>query len=173
MKDNFYIRIATTDDALKCAEIHIKSWEFAYGRYIDAEVIGKRAKGRNEMWLRLLEENVNSHYVAVYNNTIIGIISLGFPREEDLSESTFELSGLYIDPDYIGRGFGTMAMRWIQSEIFSRGYTAVSLWVFDKNKRAQKFYKKFGFEKDWARKDTNISGVTAERYICTSIKNYI
>ena len=84
---------------------------------------------------------VNSHYVAVLNDTIIGIISLGSPREEDLSESTYELSALYIDPDYIGRGFGTIAMRWIQSEIFSRGYTAVSLWVFDKNKRAQKFYK--------------------------------
>lgn len=162
---SFYIRSAVPADAAKCADIHMRSWIFAYKDFIPMDIIESHNARRPVMWNELLVNSEDIHYVAVLDNIIIGIITINPPYEGDLPETACELSGLYLDPDYVGKGYGRFSMDWIKQEIFSRGYNMISLWVFDKNIRAKVFYEKCGFRPDGKRSESGIDGLLKERYI--------
>lgn len=162
---NFYIRPAVPGDAEKCADIHIRSWEFAYGDFIPKHVLAERAARRPSQWERLLNECQDIHYVAVYNDKIIGIITIDPPRDEDLSEDFYELSGLYLDPTYIGKGLGKLTMDWIKNEISQRGHKHISLWVLANNARAKRFYEKSGFKADGSVQESGIGETMSQRFV--------
>ena len=162
---SFNIRAAAPADAAKCADIHMRSWVFAYKDIVPMDIIESHNVRRPAMWQELLANNEDIHYVAVLDDIIIGIITINPPYENDLPETVYELSGLYLDPDYVGKGFGRLSMDWIKSEIFSRGYKMISLWVLDKNIRAKSFYEKYGFKPDGKRSESGIGDILKERYI--------
>ena len=58
-------------------------------------------------------------------------------RDKDMPDTVFELSGLYLGPDYIGKGYGKLTMDRIKREISARGYNTISLWVLDQNDRVK------------------------------------
>lgn len=51
------------------------------------------------------------------------------------------LDHLYIDPEYLGRGYGSMLLRHVQ-RLQPHG---VRLWVFQKNVGARRFYEHYDF----------------------------
>lgn len=159
------IREAVPADAAKCADIHMKSWVFAYQDCVPMEIIKERNAKRPAMWKELLENNKGSQYVVTEEGRIIGIVGINPPRDEDLPEDVYELGGLYMDPGFVGKGAGKFAMDWVKKEIASRGYRAVSLWVLDKNVRAKAFYERNGFRWDGTQKDSGLGEHKIERYI--------
>ena len=163
----FQIRAAMPSDAAKCAEIHMRSWVFAYSDCVPMDIIEKRNASRPAKWSKLLADSKDIHYIATCDDVIIGIITINPPYDADLSESVYELSGLYLDPDYIGKGFGKLMVDWVKSEISSRGYTTISLWVLDKNYRAKSFYEKCGFKPDGMCKESGLGDTMEERYLFT------
>ena len=163
---SFQIRAAVPEDAAKCADIHMRSWVFAYSDCVPMDVIENRNVHRPAMWIRLLETSKNIHYVAVYDSIIVGFITINPAGDSDLPGSVYELSGLYLDPDYVGKGFGRLAMDWVKGEIASRGYETVSVWVLDKNYRAKAFYEKCGFKPYGACKESGLGDTLEKRYIC-------
>lgn len=96
---------------------------------------------------------------------IIGITSINPPRDQDLSDTVYELTGLYFDPDYIGKGFGKKTMDWIKNEISTRGYDTISLCVLTQNTRAKAFYEKAVFKPDESTKPSGLGDILEERYI--------
>lgn len=112
----------------------------------------------------MLANNVDSTYLICENNDIVGFLSINTPRE-NFSDDIYELSGLYLDPEYIGNGFGRFAMGWIKKEVKSRGYKGIYLWVLDTNYKAKKFYKKSGFKPDGGVKPSGLGDTKEERYI--------
>ena len=162
---NFYIRKAVLSDAERCAAIHISSWEFAYSSFISADILEQRKNKRYFQWKKLLADSNDNHYVAVFEDKIIGIITLDTPRDEDLSAETYELTGLYFDPEYIGGGFGKLTMDWIIKYVSDKGYMQISLWVLSNNKRAKLFYEKAGFVPDGTSQNSGIDDKLSERYI--------
>lgn len=64
------------------------------------------------LWVKMLKNNIDTHFVSVYQGKIIGITSVNLPRDSDLSDTVYELMGLYFNPDYIGKRLGKKTMDW-------------------------------------------------------------
>lgn len=159
------IRLAMPEDAEYCADIHAKSWSFAYNGILSTEIINVQNFRRPMMWTKLLANNTDSHYVITYNNTIIGFFTIAIPRDNDLKESSYEIVGLYLTPDYVGAGYGHQAMEWIKTEIQCRGYNKICLWVLEDNNRARRFYEKSGFRTDGKIRPSGLDETQEIRYI--------
>ena len=108
----FYIRPGRPEDAAACADIHKRSWIYAYSRCVPMDRIEQIHTGREAMWKKFLANKSAGNYVAVAEDRIIGILTVNAARDKDVPENTGELIGLYLDPDYIGRGYGRRAMDW-------------------------------------------------------------
>ena len=91
-------------------------------------------------------------------------MTLGTARDGDLSETVCELVGLYLDPKYIGKGFGRQAMDWVKREAIARGYKSLCLWVLKNNLNAKRFYEKSGFAFDGTAKPSGLGDTVEERY---------
>ncbi|MFA4860529.1 GNAT family N-acetyltransferase [Methanoregula sp.] len=63
--------------------------------------------------------------------------------------ATFFLS---IEPAYWGRGIGTKAIRFLESEAHSRGYLRMECMVADTNPHALRLYQMLGYEKEGVKK---------------------
>lgn len=162
----FQIRLATLEDAPRCADIHGRSWMFAYGDIVGKELIENYNARWPFVWAKMLENNTDTHYVILDGDAIVGFTSINPSRDADAPDGMFELRGLYLDPDYIGKGYGKCAMDFVKSEASNRGYNAVSLWVLEQNNRAKRFYKKAGFTPDGTKKNSGLGDTQEERYFC-------
>ena len=56
-------------------------------------------------------------------------------------------------------------MNWIKTEIKTRGFHGISLWVLSQNERAKAFYIKNGFHLDGRQKESGIGTAQKERFI--------
>lgn len=168
---SFSIRAALPADAAICADIHMRSWIFAYSECLPMEVIAQHNARRPVMWRQLLEHNKDTHYVATYQDRIIGIITINPSDDTDLPNSIYELTGLYLDPDAIGKGFGKLTMDWVKREIYARGCRGISLWVLDRNERAKAFYKHSGFQPDGISQESGLGNTRKERYLCKLVES--
>lgn len=74
-------------------------------------------------------------------------------REEHDSNSA-ELICIHSLCDQWHKGFGSMMMNYIFTEVKAADYNKLVLWVFEKNIRARKFYEKHGFQVTNAYKDS-------------------
>ena len=158
------IKLLTPKDAIQCAAVHAESWRFAYSDIVSNQSIEKNIARFRMIWTKLLLSNTDSHYAIVYNNEIIGIITIAPSRDEDLP-NYYEIVALYISPAYVGMGFGRQAMNWIKHEILSRGYNNILLWVLQDNYRARCFYEKSNFTTDYKTKQSGLGDTTEIRYI--------
>lgn len=161
----FDIRLATTDDAKYCADIHTRSWSFTYSNIVSREIIDEHNARWDMIWNKMLSNNNESHYVIKLDNIIIGFITIAVCRDEDLKKCFYEIIALYLDPEYIGMGYGKSAMDWIKKEIKNRGYDKIALWVLEENKRARIFYEKSGFVADGKYKSSGLADAKEVRYI--------
>ena len=162
----FDIKLATPDDAKYCADIHAKSWLFAYSDIVPNEIIIEHNARWLMIWNKILANNKESHYVVTLDDVVIGFLTIAVSRDKDLKESFFEIIGLYLAPEYIDAGYGKQTMDWIKNEIKSRGYNKISLWVLEENNRARRFYEKAGFESDGESKPSGLADTQEVRYIC-------
>lgn len=165
--ESFYIRLATPDDALTCAKIHIKSWNFAYSKIVPKNIIDSHNEKRAGMWSALLNNNECNQYVIVFENQIIGFVGIDRPGDDRKDTDFCEIGGLYLDPDYIGKGFSQKAIDWAKKEIIKRGFSGVSLWVLKENRRAITFYEKNGFRSDGILLPSGIGNTLKMHYICS------
>ncbi len=167
----FQIRLAAPDDAQRSADIHGRSWMFAYGDIVGKDLIERYNARWPFVWEKMIENNTDTHYVITENNTTVGFLSINPSRDADAPDGMFELTGLYLDPDHIGKGYGKQAMEWAKHEASARGYTAMSLWVLDQNNRAKRFYEKAGFIPDGSKKNSGLGDTQEERYIWKTKEN--
>lgn len=161
----FDIRLATLDDAKYCADIHAESWRFAYNDIVPIEIINQHNAGWLLIWNKMLTNNIDSHYVILLDDVIIGFLVISVSRDDDLKESFYEIVSLYLSPNYIDLGFGKRTMNWIKREIQSRGYNNISLWVLQANNRAKGFYEKSGFIADGKIKPSGLADTLEVRYL--------
>lgn len=127
------------------AACHIDCWREAYrglvpDHVLDAFDIDRRA----EQWERIRVRYPGSTHVAVVDDHVIGFANAGASRDESPITPT-ELNALYVRAAWYGTGVAHDLIR----AAVTPG-TPCSLWVFEKNPRAQAFYRKHGFELDGA-----------------------
>lgn len=137
------IRALAAEHVHSLAECHITCWREAYrglvpDHVLDAFDVDRRA----EQWERLRVRHPNSTHVALVDDHVIGFVSVGPSRDESPVTPT-ELNALYVRAAWYGTGVAHALIRAALPPD-----TPCSLWVFEKNPRAQAFYRKHGFEPD-------------------------
>lgn len=139
----FFIRKANPEDYADIATIHFKSWHAAYLGLLPASYINDKNTlcKKKRMWQALMahpDVSVWIAYDAHHNN--LGFIGY-FTNHKD-----YEITTLYVLPDYQGLGIGTQLMTAsLQALLESHINAHFSLWVLEANVAAIDFYQKFGF----------------------------
>ncbi|WP_330326629.1 GNAT family N-acetyltransferase [Streptomyces pseudovenezuelae] len=120
------IRRATTSDAAASADVYLRSFAAALPTVV-------RPRSDDEVRAYIRDVVVPSHetWVAVAEEQVVGLMVL----DGDL------LSQLYLDPGWRGRGIGDRFVT-LAKERAPRG---LSLWTFQVNKPAHRFYERHGF----------------------------
>lgn len=148
------IRKAMPSDAAAMADIHMRSWSAAYAAIIDEEAIALANAKRPELWRRILSGSHDA-YIALSDGVPAGLMSVHASRDAD-RPAAGEIGGLYLAPEYFGRGIGAQMMQFGLAELRRSEFREVILWVLAGNARARKFYEKCGFRPDGAEKQVTI-----------------
>lgn len=119
------LRRATAADATAVAEVFLASFHATYEfplAHADDEVRG---------WVRDDLIPTQETWVAEDAGSIVGLMTIGPGK----------LQQLYVAPDRLGQGIGRRLLE--QAKDRSRG--GLSLWTFQVNDRARRFYERNGF----------------------------
>lgn len=146
--ENFVIRDATPDDAEGIAIVHVKTWQCAYrGQMPDSLLDGLSVEKRTEGWRKQLQEPPEGRhsFVVEIEGQIVGWCTVGKTRDEDVTPEIGELYGIYIHPDFIGKGLGSALMEHALTVLKNDGYDKATLWVLDTNEKTRRFYEKKGW----------------------------
>ncbi|KAI1437646.1 acyl-CoA N-acyltransferase [Xylaria sp. CBS 124048] len=81
---------------------------------------------------------------------VLGLVSLGLGRSDPClagdAATHVELGSLYVDTSTHGRGVGSALISAVEAEARAKGFKLVWLSVWEHNDRAQKLYKRLGYE---------------------------
>lgn len=120
------IRRATAADADATADVYLRSFTAAL-----PTVVRPRSDDEVRAYIRDVVVPARETWVAVAEGRVVGLMVLA----EDL------LSQLYLDPDWRGRGIGDRFVALAKE----RSPKGLSLWTFQVNKPAHRFYERHGF----------------------------
>lgn len=163
MQAAIIVRPATLDDAPAIAEIHIRSWQWAYRGLLPADYLDGLAATLNrriEARRRLLEQPPAElrWWVVEHAGRVAGFADTGPCNDSDVSPMTAEVFTIYLTQDAAGKGLGRALFSRAVEDFRQRGYTQAVLWVLDMNVRARRFYEAAGWTPDGKVKNEERSG---------------
>ena len=144
------IRLATPYDIPEMIEVHRLSWEAAYRGIIPDSYIEEMNTRRPGSFTAMITPENTTQHIIIREGTVVGILGIDEPRDEDLDSQYYELQGIYLHPDYYRQGIGSEAMEFAYSLARNLGKTFMVLWVLDENQAATDFYEMQGFCADGA-----------------------
>ena len=143
------IRQAEVKDASGIAKIHVRTWQCVYrgqlpNSYLDSLSIEERTEG----WKKQLKNPKKGErsFVIEVNGRVVGWCTVGISRDEDATKEVGELYGIYILPNYMGKGLGSKLMKYALSVLRKDGYKKATLWVLDTNEMTRKWYEFKGWK---------------------------
>lgn len=139
----FFIRQACSEDVADIASIHVKSWHAAYVGLLPESYINNKNSltEKIKMWQQLIvHPNVNVWIAYDVRHHHLGFIGCF------AENNNYEITTLYVLPDYQGLGIGSKLMKTSLQDILDATLNArFYLWVLKTNAAAIRFYKKLGF----------------------------
>jgi len=90
---------------------------------------------------KFLKRNPDTCFVAIDNETIIGVIMVGNDGRRGYIYHTS------VDPNYRMKGIGKTLVNTALDALFKLGINKVALVVFERNRTGNEFWKKIGFTK--------------------------
>jgi len=94
-----------------------------------------------------LEDPASTFLIAEVDGRAAGYARLyaGEPEKDIRGANPVELVRLYVSRDWLGRGLGEQLMRACIDEAEQTGHDSIWLGVWERNGRAQSFYRKWNF----------------------------
>jgi GntR family transcriptional regulator len=144
------LRPATAADADGLADVFVAAWREAYPGVIDAKTLEYLDPGEWAARLGVDAAEPSATIVAVEpDGRVVGWIRFG--EDPEGSEDGY-VHSLYVHPDANGRGTGRRLLEQAVQALEAAGHPAVTLWVFEENERARRFYAANGFIPDGGRR---------------------
>lgn len=161
------IRLATPEDVLSIAEIHVASWRSAYRDILPQELLESlTVKTRESLWLGLYGIDAAPVFVVENNNGIFGFCHVCRSRDRDLTDAA-EITCIYVSPGKERQGLGRQLMGAAEDFAKVKGYSTISLWVLIENLQGRRFYEALGFHPDGGTKEEMFEGCSLRemRYV--------
>jgi ribosomal protein S18 acetylase RimI-like enzyme len=184
----FELREARPGDELAVAELHVRSWQEAYGELMPAEFLagldprdragrytfGSTEEGAPTTILAVVGEGGDGEDPSLTNSRevrsgsppspgerVAGFVTFGASRDDD-ARGLSEVYALYVDPDRLRGGVGRMLMVEARRRLADDGFTEAILWVLQGNDRAASFYEGEGWSPDGARREENVYDIVSD-----------
>ena len=144
------IRRGRVQDAEALAALQVRAWRAAYSSYVSEEDLASagRPEERVERWRsRLALEDAESATLVAEDGGIAGFVTVGPSRDDD-ADGAGELFAIYVEPERIGTGLGRELVLAGERELREMGFTAATLWTFQANDTARRFYEGAGWRVD-------------------------
>lgn len=161
-----YVRRAVIGDSKSLANIIVESWRSAYSDLIPKGEIARflDKERRQKQFERFIEDN-EIVLIGFYNGVPCGLTFANKDNDEKL-ENCGSIYSIYLLEEYWGKGLANKLMNEIVYILKEEGCKQVSLWVYEANTRAVRFYEKCGFKFDGTKKKSHFSNKPMElRYI--------
>ncbi len=137
----------------------MKAWQVAYrgimpDSYLDD--LSNDMAARRDRWrvqIAAPADPTVCNLVAERAGSVIGWVSSAASRDPDAAGrtgETGEIWGIYVHPDHWRTGAGSALMRASLRHLEAEGYTTATLWVFEENRGARRFYERHGWRMDGA-----------------------
>lgn len=141
------IRKAKVGDENTLAYIQAESWKRAFAEILSKEDLEKYTDTDRirSMYDNVLKSGITHGLVMSVGGEPHCIAFWSKSREEKMPEYA-ELICIHSLSENWGKGYGTVMMNHIFSDVKNAGFDKIMLWVFEKNERARKFYEKCGFK---------------------------
>jgi ribosomal protein S18 acetylase RimI-like enzyme len=149
------IREANIADAAGIARVHVVTWQHAYrGQMPDDFLNDLSIAQRTQNWTALLSNTFPKAHtlIALDGDLVVGFCSIGASPNEDADEQNGELFAIYVDPQMMGKGFGSALMAEAVSKMREDSFTHATLWVLATNAPSIRFYEHQGWSADGATK---------------------
>lgn len=161
------IRTATPADADEMVQVRTASWRAAYAGLVDADVLAALPEEASERYVRHLAQKrpLELTLVAEKGPYVIAFAVFTWDHDEADEEDAGpgvpgEVQAIYVHPDRWGRGAGRALMnegvRWLTEQ----GLAPVRVWMLEGSEISRRFYERYGFEADGARKNAELSGAS-------------
>jgi ribosomal protein S18 acetylase RimI-like enzyme len=158
------IRAAGPPDAEAIARVRVAAWRAAYrglmpDAYLDrADLEGAEAEQLRD---RLLNTGDAARVsVAEVGGRIMGYCAYGRAADDDTQPASGAVYDLYIHPDGWRRGVGRQLIEHATDYFRAQGFGEATLFVFEANARARKFYEQAGWKPDGHREIYERAGFT-------------
>ena len=140
--DSITIRPAEAGDSGVLAEIMIAAWRSAFRGILAEDIIEKytQFEGCRGLFDQLLGQDVGGLFLALLEGRPMGFV---FVVQEGPEEARIE--ALLTVPDAWGRGVGAALMARALGYAQGLGVSSLHVWPFAENRRARRFYEKWGF----------------------------
>jgi ribosomal protein S18 acetylase RimI-like enzyme len=146
------IRKALPTDAKAIAQVHISSWQEAYRDLMPADYLSSLQNTlaqREAFWARSIESGESNVWVAELDKQVVGWISLGASRDEDVAaENVGEVMAIYVLARCWQTGVGLALWKAGLRDLMEQGFQCLTLWVLAGNERAIRFYRRAGCVED-------------------------
>jgi GNAT superfamily N-acetyltransferase len=156
------IRPATVADARAIAEIGVLGWQAAYrGILPDGLLASLSVAPREVAWRSILESDPNRAspaWVAEGDGRVVGFVSSGPPRDEDVPLPAAEIYAIYVVPETCRRGAGSALLNAAVDHWRTHGAATLVLWVLEANARGRAFYAALGWQADGRRQEIDLGG---------------
>lgn len=140
---------ATPADVHAIAEIHVNAWRAAYKHILSADYLASLSvEQRKVMWRKTVESGQPELLVARDNGTVCGWVSFAACRDEDAPSRQAEVWAIYVAPASWSKGVGRALWARVREILRDKGFMTCSLWVFQENEQAIRFYRSLGFSPD-------------------------
>lgn len=145
------VREARVTDIPEMREVAISTYQDTFAEFNTPENMNAYFQDAYnlETLTNELHEINSKLFLACDNLKIIGFARLRKSSEvrDQLGDNTIELQRLYVHTHAQGKSAGKLLMEKSMQYASDRNYEWIWLGVWEKNFRAQEFYKKWGFEK--------------------------
>lgn len=155
LPSEYEIREARIEDAIGIAFVHTTVWKTAYKGILDQTFLDNVSlEERLAFRHKILRERKGIHYVALWENQVIGFCDahvLRFhenqhPSTEQRQKRTErgEVYAIYLLEDHHNQGIGKALFQRTRFRLKEGGLTPFLAWVFKDNHQARQFYESQG-----------------------------
>jgi len=147
MSEVITIEAANRDDLYGISVFLDKSWRAEYRKIVSDDFLDNmKAEIRHEAFLKRFDGGYSEFWSMFLDGKMIGSSVFGKSFTEGF-EDDGEITAIYLDSDFIGKGYGHTMFTAVEQALTEKGYKNLVLDLLANNTRAYNFYLKHGYSK--------------------------